>query len=381
MANDLTTIMHQILARSLVVLRERCSMPRLVNSDFNTEAKELGDTIDVPIPTAVTVIDVTPAVTKPTPTDASFDKVQIKLDQWKQNQPFALTDKELVAINENEHFLPMRVGASVRALASEVNKSLFNKYKLVFGYVGTAGATPFSSGVTDATNVRKALNQQLCPLTERRGVVDFSAEANMLALAQFSDAEKVGSSTVKIEGEIGRKYGIDWYADDEVVTHTAGTAAGATTNSAGYAAGVKTITLASAGTGTVVIGDIITFAGHTQTYAVTAGDTDVSNGGTLSFYPGLKVALAASAIAITLKASHVVNLVFHRDAFALAMRPLVSQTQQWDLGPKIAALQDPQTGLVLRLEVSRIHRQVMWELDLLWGVELIRPELAARIAG
>jgi hypothetical protein len=77
----------------------------------------------------------------------------------------------------------------------------------------------------------------------------------------------------------------------------------------------------------------------------------------------------------------VVNLVFHRDAFALAMRPLVSQTQQWDLGPKIAALQDPQTGLVLRLEVSRIHRQVMWELDLLWGVELIRPELAARIAG
>jgi hypothetical protein len=51
MANDLTTIMHQILARALVVLRERCSMPRLVNSDFNTEAKELGDTIDVPIPT------------------------------------------------------------------------------------------------------------------------------------------------------------------------------------------------------------------------------------------------------------------------------------------------------------------------------------------
>ena len=42
---------------------------------------------------------------------------------------------------------------------------------------------------------------------------------------------------------------------------------------------------------------------------------------------------------------------------------------------------DPQTGITLRLEVSRQYKQVVWEFDLLWGSKLIRPELATRIAG
>jgi hypothetical protein len=375
MANDLSVIMHQILARALVVLRERCSMPQLVNSDFSVQAAQLGDTIDVPIPGTVSVIDVTPGVTKPTPTDAAFTKVQIQLNNWKQNAPFALNDNELVKVNENEHYLPMQVQASVRALASNVNQALYAKYKKVFGFTGTPAATPFASAVTDATNVRKILNQQLVPMSERRAVVDFACEANMLALTQFNDVSAVGTDQIKIEGEIGRKFGIDWYADDEVVTHTAGTGTGYVTSGI-VAVGATTIPLIT-GSGTVVVGDIVTFAGHTQTYAVTTG---IAAPGSIVIYPPLKVQVA-NAGAMTIKASHVVNLVFHRDAFALAMRPLISQTTDWKLGNEIASLQDPVSGLVLRLEVSRQHKQVMWEFDILYGVELIRPELACRLAG
>ena len=43
-------------------------------------------------------------------------------------------------------------------------------------------------------------------------------------MAQFSDAEKLGSTAVKIEGKIGSKSGIDWFADDGVPTHIAVTA-------------------------------------------------------------------------------------------------------------------------------------------------------------
>src|SRR5262245_38367720 len=79
-------------------------------------------------------------------------------------------------------------------------------------------------------------------------------------------------------------------------------ATGATTNTTGYGINTTTVTLASAGTGAVRVGDIITFGSDTQTYVVTSGDTDVSNGGTLSFTPGLKKAIPATATAITLTA-------------------------------------------------------------------------------
>lgn len=383
MANNLSAIMPKILARGLLALRERCIMPRLVNGDYSQEAAEKGDTIDVPISTAMTVIDVTPSNTPPAGADSTPSKVQVSLNNWKQNQPFFLSDKDLVEIDRNEHFLPLQVQEAVRALARAVNQSIFAEYKGVYGVTGTAGTTPFGSGVgtLSAINARKVLNQQLCPRDNRRGVLDHNAEAAALALPEFADADKVGTNVVKIEGEIGRKYGIDWYVDDDVPTHTAGTASGSTTNTAGYAAGVTTVTLASAGTGTWVVGDIFTFAGHTQTYVVTAGDSDVSNGGTLSFYPPLKVALAASAIALTRTATHVANLVFHRDAFAFATRPLVSNTEDFALGNQIMSMQDPQTGLVLRLEVSRQYKRVAWEFDILWGTKLVRPELAMRILG
>jgi hypothetical protein len=369
--------MPKILATGLLALRERAVMPRLVNTDYSAEAAEKGDTIDVTLPAAQAVTDVTPAAVPPTPGDTTPTKVSISLNQWKKTN-FHLTDKDILEIRENENFIPGQVSEAGRALANTVNAYIFALYPGIYGYTGTAGTTPFASTVGAATALRKVLNEQRCPLDMRRGVVDFAAEANMLALAPFSDAEKIASAGVKIEGEIGRKYGIDWVADDAVPTHTAGTAASATTDSTGYALGLKTVTLASAGTGTILVGDIITFAGDTQTYTITAGDTDVSDGGTISFEPGLQVAIGAAPVAITLKATHVVNLGFRRDAFALAVRPLAAPV---DGGSQIMTMQDPVTGLPLRLEVSRQHKQTVWEFDILYGAQLIRPELAARLAG
>ena len=88
---------------------------------------------------------------------------------------------------------------------------------------------------------------------------------------------------------------------------TSGTASGATTDATGYATSTTTITLASAGTGTILVGDYVTFAGDTVKYKVTSGDADVSNGGTITIdSPGLLTAIPASATAITVYAGKVV---------------------------------------------------------------------------
>lgn len=89
---------------------------------------------------------------------------------------------------------------------------------------------------------------------------------------------------------------------------TTGTADGATTNTAGYAAGVTTVTLASAGTGTILVGDVIRFGNDpANEYVVTTGDSDVSNGGSVVFTPALVTAIGAYATPIYVQ-SNVLNL-------------------------------------------------------------------------
>lgn len=383
MANTLTSIQHKILARGLMTLREMAMMPQLVNSDYSRDAAERGDVINVPIPSAVSVIDVTPSNTHPAPSNSSFDTVQISLDQWKQNQPFGLSDKDLVEVDRNEHFVPMKVEEAIKALANDVNEDIHEKYVGIYGYTGTAATTPFGSGITEAAQMRKVLNEQLAPRRDRRIVLDHAAEANAVIRPEFSDVDRSSDRGPIIEGMIGRKLGFDWYADDAVMTHTAGTLTGDPVTTTTGALGAKQISLTCDSDDEIALleGDIVTFAGDSQTYAVTA-DLTVGNSaaGILNIEPGLAVAQAGGE-AIAVKASHVVNLAFHRDAFAYATRPLLANTQGFNFASQIASQMDPVTGLVLRLEVKRLHKQVVWEFDILWGSQLVRPELAVRLAG
>lgn len=382
MANDLTNIMPQILAAGLRTLRETAVMPRLVNFDWSTQAAQKGETIDVPIPTAVGTRDVAPSNVPPVPVDFTPGVIQIPLDKWRQTDPIFLTDKDRTEIDAGRHFLPMQMAEGIRSLGNFVNETLLAEFVKVFEFTGIAGTTPFGSSpnVTDATNPRKILGRNLAPFNDRRGVIDFDAEANMLSLAQFHEAEKVLSSRVVIEGEIGRKYGIDWIAESAIPTHIAGDDGGSATVDGVHAIGVTIVAIddMTFTTGTYFLGDIISFAGHSQTYVVTALATaDGGGNANITIQPPLVAALADTE-AVTQEADHVVNLIFQRDAFALAMRPLSSDTAD---GARIMSLTDPVTGLSLRLEVSRQHKQTAWEFDVLFGVQTVRPEFAVRLAG
>lgn len=389
MANTLTSLMPKILARGLQTLREQAVMPRIVNGSYSSEAAMFGSTIDVPVPTARAASDVTPSNTAPAPANTTPGLVQIALDKWKKAD-FFLTDKDMLEIDKNRHFMPMQASEAIRSLANQVNADILAEYKGVYGYVGVAGTTPFATTTQAATDARKTLHSQLCPRMDRRVVLNFDAEANALGLAAFQDVDKAGDISVKREGEIGRKFGFDWFTDDQIPTHTstalsagAATVNGAHAASAGSTDGGRTGTVSIAkatNPSNLVKGDVLTFAGDSQTYTVLADVTLAVGNTTVSIAPALRTA-KAGAEAVTLKASHVVNLAFHRDAFAFANRPLAQSSQDLALGNQIVSMTDPQTGISLRLEVSRQYKQVVWEFDILYGVKLVRPELATRIAG
>lgn len=383
MANVFTSIIPKIIAQGLMVLRETCVMPQLVSSNYESEAKKVGDTIDFPLPRVQVASDVTPAATPPTPSDSTITTVQLQLNKWKRTD-FFLTDKQLGEIDAGK-FRGMQINEAARALANKVNADILAEYKSVYGYVGTAGTTPFATTTAAATDARKVLARQLCPKPNRKGILNADAEANALSLAAFQDADKAGTDQTKKEGEIGRKFGIDWFMEDAAPTHTAGTI---TTGliakaSTAVAAGLKTFvatTAASTGACALLVGDVIAIAGHTTTYVLTAAATQASAATdvTLAFEPALERALVGSEV-ITVKASHVVNMAFHPDCFAFANRPV--DGQMFKGGNEIGQITDPLTGITLALEISRQHHQTVWEFSILYGTKCIRPEFGVRIAG
>ena len=372
MPNTWIAVVPKLLAQALMTLREQIVMPRLVNRAYEVLAAQLGSTMDVPIPSAITATAVSPSNTPPSNVDSAPSSVAISLNQWYE-AAFHLTDREEREVMQG--VIPMQASEAVKALVNKVETHLFGFYKAVYGFAGTPGTTPFASDLAAFTAARKTLHEQLAPFDPRYSVIGPDAEANALQLRAFQDASYRGDTDGIVAGQIGRKLGSLWVMSQHVPTHTAGTGADYVVNkSDGQAVGDTAITV-DGGTGTMLVGDIVTFAGHDQTYAVTAALA--SN--TFSITPGLKAAVADDA-AVTLKATHVANLVFHRDAIAFATRPLEG-TVRPGLGSIVETAVDPVSGLALRLEVTRQHKLTRYAFDILWGAALVRPELAVRLAG
>lgn len=387
--NTLTNIMPKILARGLMTLRERAVMPRLVNMDYSNDAAQKGSTIDVPIPTAIAAAEVSPSHAHSAVAALTPSSVAIPLNKWYQSTAFGLTDKELVELDENRHFVPMQVDEAVRGLANQVNSDCMAEYTGIYNAITQAdsGGSTIFANVDQITGARRAMNETNCPRDNRRLVTNFVGEDALLQLSGVTAFNEVGGAggQPRVSGEVGSRYGFDIYADDAAPFHDT-TVAGSVLvdNGAGYAAGIKTMHV-DAMTATAVVGDVFSMdhAGSigVKNYVVKSiANYDASGDeGDITFEPGLKAAVVNDQ-ALTFKGDHTNTLAFHRDAFALATRPLMSETGQYDgMNSNMMSMTDPLTGLSLRLEVSRQHKQVVWEFDILYGVKLVRPELACRI--
>lgn len=386
MANTLTNVIPQLLAQSIPTLRENSVMPRIVNRSIDAANRDLGDTIDVPVPTAITERSVTAAVTHATNQDTAATKVQVVLNQWKEAS-FHLSDKDAESVFGG--FIPMQAAEAVKAVANGADSYILGLYTGIYSYGGVAGTTPFASTLGAFKDARKFLNKNAAPMRDRRVVLDSDAEANAVVLSQFLKADERGDQGGILEGQIGRKLGADWYLNQNIPTHTAGTFAVASSGEAfvkaTVAAGVQTLIVDGSTTttigGSLKVGDVFKIAG--EPYVITA-DASVASSTTatlsIQFSPELRAAaVSKTTIDFAQVSDHPVNVLIHRDAFAFASRPL--SRSQMSGGAMFMSAPDQISGLALRLEVARQYKQWTYSYDLLYGAKLVRAELAARILG
>lgn len=370
MANDLDAAAPVLLAQGLVHLRENTIMPTLVKSDFGITPQTRGSSVPLWIPGPATVEDVVPSATAPDSPDIILTERHIELNQWKKSS-FTLSDKEVGEVMDG--VVPAQATTAVASLANTVDNYILSLYTGVYGFAGVAGTTPFSADTTEASAARGVLNKQLAPLrTIRSLVLDGDAEENALNLTAFQNTSfGVSVSEIK-DGRLPRKLGFDWLVDQNIPTHTNSGGSGWLVNQADHAADDTVVTIGT-GSGDPAVGDIFTVAGETQTFVV-----ESYAGNAITYAPAAPAAFTNTA-AITFKPDHVVNLGFDRNAFGFVNRPM--QVVNRNLGVIVESAQDGVSGLSMRLVIKYENYQTKYSFDILFGAELVRPELAVRLAG
>ncbi len=267
----------------------------------------------------------------------------------------------------------------MQSFAQKIDLYLLGLYKDIPYNTGTAGTTP--SSISDITNARQILGENLVPLSNRRLVIDPACENEFLQIPTFHEADKLGDNgTALREASLGRKFGFDIYSDKNVLTHTAGTLAvgsGKPKVKAAVSAGANELTLSATSlTGTVSIGDVITVG--KQSFSVTENATAVSNEVTIKISPAVKSDISANA-EVTLTASHTANLAFHKNAFSLVTRPLALPKGLAD-GQKAIVNYDG-FGLRVIYDYNSQFKKDIVSIDMLCGVKTLDSLLACRMLG
>jgi hypothetical protein len=384
MANTITNLIPDLYNALDVVSRELVGFIPSVTTDMSYERAALNQTVRSPVAPAASAGNITPGVTPPDDGDQTIANVSMTISKARR-VPVRWNGEQSKGLDNNgpgrKNIMVDQFAQAMRTLCNEVEADLAALHSSASRAYGTAATTPFGTAgdFSDAANVLKILKDNGAPLSDVSLVMDTSAGAKLIGLQSRYDI--AGDTQLQNQGILIQKAGIKLRESAAVVTSVAGTASGATTNNAGYAVGTTTLTLASAGTGTLVAGDVITFAGDTNKYVVVTGDTDVSNGGTLVIAaPGLKVAMSAATKAITVVAAAARNMAFARTAIALATRA-PALPEEGDLAVDRQIITDPRSGLSFEVSQYMQYRQVQYEIALAWGVAAVKPEHIALLLG
>lgn len=381
MANTLTSLIPTIYEGLDVVSRELTGLVPSVSLFPGANRVAKNQSIIFPVVPAYTPADIVPAATGPDPSASTIGNDSLTISKSKGVTFFWEGDEQLGLADGYNNIFRDQIAQSIRALVNEMESDLAALYVKSSRAIGTAGTTPFASTLADTSALRKVLSDNGAPLHDLQLVLNTTAGQALRDLSQLNKANEAGSDDLLRRGVLLDVHGFAVRESAQVKSHTKGTASGSTTNAAGYAIGATTITLASAGTGTILAGDVITFAGDANKYGIITGDADVSGGGTVVLAaPGLRQAIAASATAITVVANHACNMAFSKSALYLATR-VPAMPAGGDSASDVVIVTDTLSGLSFQIALYRQFKRVAFEVGAAWGVKASKPEHIALLLG
>lgn len=208
MANNILT--PDIIAReALMVLRNNAVMANLVHRDYSEEfVAGVGDTITIRKPATFAAKEFAGSIELQDATETGVPVVMDKL----LDVSFAVTAKEMSM--DIEDFSKQLIVPAMQAFADKVDSYLLGLKADI------TNKTPATDSIqADVVDTRAFLTKAAAPLTERRFVYSSDTETKLLKTDLFISAEKVGDEgTALREASLGRKYGMDFYVDQNADT-------------------------------------------------------------------------------------------------------------------------------------------------------------------
>lgn len=404
MSNNLLTI-DMITNSILAILENNLVITRNCNKQYDdafaVQGAKIGTTLRIRLPDRANV------------TDGAALQVQ---DDNEQYTTLTVSSQKHIGVNWTSAELTMQLDdfeervlkPRVSQLASSVDADVANAYKSIYASVGTPGSTPSTSLVL--LQGQQKLNENAAVMNPRYCTVNPAANANLIE-GMKGLFNPVGTISRQFKnGMFGE--GILGYDEinmsQSIKSHTTGTRSTSDNiivSSTVSTQGQSTINL-SGGTGsaTIAVGDVFTISsvyavnpqtrestGSLQQFVCTSLGT--ASGGSwtnLAISPAIYTASNALAtvdsfpqqnatITFLGSASTVYpqNLVYHRDAITFATADLV-MPRGVDIG-----MRKVHNGISLRVvrDYDINNDRLPTRIDVLYGYNTIRPEMACRIWG
>ncbi len=403
MANAVLTT-SVIAKEALAILDNNLVMAKQVNRGYESEytsarGYEVGDTITIRRPTDFTVRDGATSTNQ----DVVEGSTTLVINKQK-GVDFGFTSLEL-SLNIKELSDRVIKPAMVQ-LANQIDADLMALYKFVPNWVGTAGQT--INSFTDFALGPQILDQYAVPLTDRAATLSPVDHWGLLGSQTALYMQDVAKGAYR-QGSLGMIGGGDTYMSQNVPAHTVGSDvttvtfnSSITTSTTTYAS-VKTTmqqTATIAG-GTVNPGDVFTTLHVNAVNPVTKADLGILKqftvisyaANSLVFYPAMifsgpfqNCVMATGTTDIngdaivfvgTASTAYRQNMVFQRDAFALAMVPMVAPPGAVDVA------RESYKGTSVRVipTYDGTNDVSNFRLDVLYGVKAVDPRKATRLSG
>ena len=380
-ANTLTGLIPIIYRALDVVSQEAVGYAPAVSRDARASRAALGQIVTVNRTPAIGAVDIVPAMTVTEASGVVMDPVSMTITKsravklpWRGEEVRSLESPGL----GQQSILDDEVLQALRTLRNEIDIDLAVEIKdSASRAAGVAGTTPFINKIDESADSRKIMIDNGAPLTDLQMVIDSTAGGQIRKNTQLTKANEAGTTETLRSGTLLDLNGFRIRESAGVQTTTKGTGSSYTSDASGYAIGATQITLIT-GTGTIVTGDIITFAGDTNKYVVTTG---LAAPGVLTIgAPGLRIALPTSAVALTVGATAVQNSFFSRSAVILLNR-LPALVGGLDSATQRITVTDTNNGLVFDVALYLGYHMAQWEISTAWGVKNIKPEHVGTLLG
>lgn len=402
MSNSLLTI-DMITRKSLEILENNLVITRNVNrqydDSFAVEGAKIGSTLRIRLPDRALV------------TDGAALQAQ---DDNEQYTNLTVASQKHVGINFTSAELTMQLDdfaervlkPRISQLASSVDADVANAYKTIGNSVGTPGTTPATSLVL--LQAQQKLNENAATMSPRFATVNPAANAALVEGMKglFNPTDTVSrqfKNGMMGEGILGLD---EVNMSQSIKVHTCGTrdaSASTTVKTAITTEGATSIVLTQGSvTTTIKAGDVFTVAdcyavnpqtrestGSLYQFVAKADATAVAGDWTVTIDPVYSASHAlanVSALPVNGKTvtfvgaasgTYAQNLVYHKDAISFATADLLLP-QGVDMASRAV-----HNGISLRVvrQYDINNDRMPCRVDVLYGYNTIRPQMACRIWG